>query len=71
VIDDGETGFLVSPGDIVMLRDRISYMSIYEGKREIMGKRAREKAENNYRSKVVASKIERCLSKSAKLTSSF
>ena len=65
VIDDGLTGFLIPVGDIEMLRDRITLLSIDEQKREIMGKRARDKAENNFRSKNIAVKFEKCLSRNA------
>jgi glycosyltransferase involved in cell wall biosynthesis len=65
VIDDGVTGFLVSRADIKKLTDRITDLCSDREKREILGKRAREKAENNFRSKTVALKIEKCLSRNA------
>lgn len=61
VIDDGLTGYLISPGDIDMLRDRIAGLSVDMEKRKIMGEMARNKAESNFRSESVAIKFERYL----------
>lgn len=71
VIDDNVTGFLVSMGDVEMLSKRIACLSFNTEKRKLMGKSARRKAENNFRSKNIALKFEKYLSSNTELTSNF
>jgi glycosyltransferase involved in cell wall biosynthesis len=42
-IDDGETGYLIRPGDVSALADRLTELSMDSTRRERMGKRGRER----------------------------
>ena len=55
-VDDGKTGFLVPPGDIEALADRLSTLLSNGAMREQFGAAARLRAENEYRAATVARK---------------
>jgi len=57
LVDDGQTGFVVDVGDIDALANRILTILTDDELRSRMGKRAKEKANLNFRSRVVAAKV--------------
>jgi glycosyltransferase involved in cell wall biosynthesis len=61
VIDDGQTGILVYPGDIDMIRAKIVYLMNNLDKLNRLGVKARLKAERMYTSRGVALQFERHL----------
>jgi glycosyltransferase involved in cell wall biosynthesis len=59
VVTDGETGFLVEPGDRVALRDRISTLVQDPPLREAMGARGRQRVVEHYSWDIVARRLSR------------
>lgn len=59
LVDDGQTGFVVNVGDIDALASRILTILSDDELRSKMGKRAKEKANLSFRSRVVAAKVRR------------
>lgn len=57
LVDDGQTGFLVESGDIDELAEKILSILSNDGLRSKMGKLAKEKANLNFRSEVVAARM--------------
>ena len=57
LVDDGETGFLVDVGGVGTLANRILTILYDRGLRSRMGRLAKEKANCNFRSRVVAMKV--------------
>ena len=58
IIDDGKTGFLVSPGNTMELAEKICLVLRDSFVRQTVGAAAREKILNRYESSVVAKQIE-------------
>jgi glycosyltransferase involved in cell wall biosynthesis len=54
VIDEGETGFLVRPGDIRMIRDRITCYISNPEQINMHGQKAKDKAKQKYHPNVIA-----------------
>lgn len=67
IIIDGKTGFLVPSGDVKALQDKITYLMFNRERLRQLGKNARLKAEETYRSNTVALQFERNLRKAVQL----
>jgi glycosyltransferase involved in cell wall biosynthesis len=57
LVDDGQTGFVVEVGDVDTLADRILTILSDDVLRTDMGQRSKEKAERQFRSRAVATKV--------------
>lgn len=53
---DKKTGFLIAPGDVGALADRLSILNADSSLRQEMGLAARQKAQSEYRAEIVAKK---------------
>ena len=61
VINEGETGFLVQPGDIKMIQDKITFYISHPEQIKIHGQNAKTKAESTYHSNQIALHFEKQL----------
>ena len=55
-VEDGKTGFLVPPGDVEALADRLKTLLSDKAMREVFGAAAKLRAESEYRASIVARK---------------
>jgi len=58
IVKDGETGFLVPPGDLRMFKDRIEYLVENDSERRRMGRNGRKLVERKYSWKKSVVKVE-------------